>query len=130
MARPSDRSELRFLISQRVPSTVSPRGRTETLASTRIEPSSILASLTPVASRIERSSLTYVSRLLGGVDVGPAHDLDERHAGAVVVDQRIPGLVDAPAAADVRVLARVLFDVRPFDADAAAVAQLERTRRR
>jgi hypothetical protein len=34
------------------------RGRTETLASTRIEPSSILASLTPIASTILRSSST------------------------------------------------------------------------
>ena len=59
MARPSERSELRFLISQRVPNTPLPSGRTDTLASTRIEPSSILASLTPVASRMARSSLTY-----------------------------------------------------------------------
>ena len=34
------------------------RGRTDTLASTRIEPSSILASQTPVATRMARSSLT------------------------------------------------------------------------
>ena len=43
MARPSDRTELRFLISQRVPKG-SPGRRTDTLASTRIDPSSILAS--------------------------------------------------------------------------------------
>ena len=58
MARPSERSELRFLISQRVPQG-SPARLTETLASTRIEPSSILASLTPVARRMARSSLVY-----------------------------------------------------------------------
>ena len=58
MARPSERSELRFLISQRVPHG-SPARWTETLASTRIEPSSILASLTSVARRIARSSAMY-----------------------------------------------------------------------
>ena len=58
MARPSDRTELRFLISQRVPKASVPRRRTDTLASTRIDPSSILASLTSVATRMARSSLT------------------------------------------------------------------------
>ena len=58
MARPSERTELRFLISQRVPSASLPAGRIDTLASTRIEPSSILASLTPVATRMARSSFT------------------------------------------------------------------------
>ena len=56
MARPSDRSELRFLISQRVPNAVVPAGRTETLASTRMEPSSMRPSDAPVAIRIPRSS--------------------------------------------------------------------------
>ena len=57
MARPSERSELRFLISQRVPNG-SPGRWTDTLASTRIEPSSIFPSETPVATRMARSSLT------------------------------------------------------------------------
>ena len=54
--------------------------------------------------------------LLGPTKVWPAHDLDERHAGAVVVDQRIVGAVDAAVATDVRALAGVLLDVRPLDA--------------
>ena len=58
IARPSERTELRFLISQRVPSG-SPGRRTDTLASTRIEPSSILASEASMATRIARSSFTY-----------------------------------------------------------------------
>ncbi len=57
MARPSDRSELRFLISQRVPNG-SPGWWIDTLASTRSEPSSILASEAPVATRMARSSDT------------------------------------------------------------------------
>jgi hypothetical protein len=59
MARPRLRIELRFLISQRVPRASEPTGRTDTLASTRSEPSSIFPSLTPVATRIDRSSVTY-----------------------------------------------------------------------
>jgi hypothetical protein len=54
----SDRIELRFLISQRVPSVSVPAGRIETFASTRIDPSSILASLASVARRMARSSVT------------------------------------------------------------------------
>jgi hypothetical protein len=57
MARPSERSELRFLISQRVPNGSS-GWWTDTLASTRIEPSSIFPSDAPVATRMDRSSLT------------------------------------------------------------------------
>ena len=58
MARPIERTELRFLISQRVPNG-SPGLCTLTLASTRIDPSSILASDAPTATRIARSSVTY-----------------------------------------------------------------------
>ena len=58
MARTSERSELRFLISQRVPNADDPTGRTETLASTRMEPSSMRPSDAPVAIRIPRSSET------------------------------------------------------------------------
>ena len=57
IARPSERSEFRFLISQRVPKASVPAGRTETLASTRMDPSSIRPSEAPVATRIPRSSL-------------------------------------------------------------------------
>ena len=47
-----------FLISTLVPSSLVPAGRTETLASTRIEPSSIFTSEMPIAKRIDRSSST------------------------------------------------------------------------
>ena len=83
-------SEFRFLISQRVPSVSVPAARTDTLASTRIEPSSIFTSDTPVASE-DRAQLGRRSACAcsAAADVGPAHDLDERHAGAVVVDERV-----------------------------------------
>ncbi len=58
MARPSERTLLTFLISQRVPNGVSGRC-TLTLASTRIDPSSIFASDAPTARRMARSSVTY-----------------------------------------------------------------------
>ena len=57
MARPRDRTELRFLISQRVPNGSDADRRTETLASTRIDPSSILPSEAPEATRMARSSV-------------------------------------------------------------------------
>ena len=48
-----------FLTSTLVPSSEVPTGRTDTLASTRIEPSSIFTSDTPIACSTARSSLTY-----------------------------------------------------------------------
>ena len=103
---------------------MSPGLRTLTLASTRIDPSSILASDAPIATRIARSSLTY-SRACSGVRMsGRLDDLDERHAGPVEVDQRVPAAVDPAArAADVGRLAGVLLEVRPLDADTRAVGQ-------
>ena len=58
MARPSDRSELRFLISQRVPSSASPRRGPRRWRRPACEPSSILASDAPMATRMARSSVT------------------------------------------------------------------------
>ena len=130
MARPSERSELRFLISQRVPKLVGADRRTDTLASTRSEPSSILPSDAPVATRMARSSVDVGPGLLGGADVGAADDLDQRHAGAVVVDERVVGAVDAAAAADVGGLAGVLLDVGPLDADPARRRAARASRRR
>ena len=45
----------------------------------------------------------------------------QRHAGAVVVDERVVGVVDPAAATDVLRLAGVLLEVRARDADARAV---------
>ena len=50
---------MRFLISHRVPNSALPAGRTETLASTRIEPSSMRPSDAPVATRMPRNSDAY-----------------------------------------------------------------------
>ena len=60
------------------------------------------------------------ARLLGRRDLGSAHDLHERDAGAVVVDQRVIGLVDAAATAHVHGLAGVLLEVRALDPDRRA----------
>ena len=48
-----------FLISTLVPSGSVPTGRIDTFASTRIDPSSIFTSETPIAWRTPRSSPTY-----------------------------------------------------------------------
>src|SRR6266542_3963122 len=55
--------------------------------------------------------------LLGRADVRLRDDLDERHAGPVVVDQRVLGLRDAPGRSHVGGLAGVLLHVHPSDAD-------------
>jgi len=94
------------------------------LASTRIEPSSILASEAPTARRMCRSSVTYWRACSELADVGPGDDLHERDAGAVEVDQRVLAAVDAaPRATDVGALAGVLLEVGALDADARAVGQ-------
>ena len=56
MARTSDRSEFRFFTSHRVPNSAAPRVRTDTLASTRIEPSSMRPSDAPAATKMPRNS--------------------------------------------------------------------------
>ena len=56
IARSTERSEFMFLTSTRVPKGSVPRGRSETLASTRIWPFSISASETPIVRRRSRSS--------------------------------------------------------------------------
>ncbi len=57
MPRSMKRNEFMFLSSVLVPSSVSPRGRTEMLASQRSEPSSMLQSLTPSVSIVFLSSV-------------------------------------------------------------------------
>ncbi len=62
-------------------------------------------------------------RLLAGAGDRLGDDLDQRDAGAVVVDQRVVGAVDAPGgAADVQRLAGVLLHVRALDLDAERLA--------
>ena len=69
--------------------------------------------------------LREAARLLGRADVGLAHELHERRAGAVEVDERVGGAGEAAlGAADVDHLAGVLFEVDARDADAGGVGVL------
>ena len=86
--RPRNLNEFMFLSSVFVPSSVSPRGRTETLASQRSDPFSMSQSETPIVWSVFLSSAEERQRLLGRADVGLGHDLDERRAAAVEVDDR------------------------------------------
>ncbi len=79
----------------------------------------------PVATRIAAQLRRVEARLRRGADVGGGHDLDERHAGPVVVDEGVVGVVDATAAADVRRLAGVFFHMGTLDAYPAVVGQLQ-----
>ena len=110
-----------FFTSTLVPSVSVPTGRIDTLASTRIEPSSILTSDTPIDLE-DRSQLAHVRPgLLRAANVRVAHDLHQRDAGAVVVDERVRRVVDPATSADVLGLAGVLFHVGALDADPGAV---------
>ena len=56
--------------------------------------------------------------VVGGMEIGPRDDLDERHAAAVVVDERAAGADDPPSgAADVDRLRGVLLEVDAHDPD-------------
>ena len=95
-------------------------GRSETFASQRRLPRSIRASEMPSAITMSRIVCDVGLRDLGRAVLGAVdrlrHDLDERHAGAVVVDERVLGALDAAGrAADVRELAGILFHVRALD---------------
>ena len=58
-------------------------------------------------------------RLLRAAQVGLGHHLDQRHPGAVEVDQRAGGVVDAPPLGAVQALPGVLLHVDPGDPDPA-----------
>ncbi len=69
-----------------------------------------------------RAQLVHVlAGLVGAAQVGLGDDLEEGHAGAVVVDERVRGVVDASAPAHVHGLAGVLFEVRAHDPHTLAV---------
>ena len=59
IARSTERSELTFFVSLRVPRIPEPAGESETLTSQRSEPCSIRTSLTPSERSSSRSSVTY-----------------------------------------------------------------------
>src|SRR5690606_32812836 len=80
-----------------------------------------------VADRAE-IRLRELRRAVLGTEDRLRHDLDERHARAVVVDERRRGALDAAGgSAHVRELARVLLHVRALDRDveARAVGKLD-----
>ena len=69
-ARSTERSELTFLVSVRVPHSLEPIGMSEVFTSQRRLPSSILTSETPRVRRMSRSSRTYTWTTAGlGIDL-------------------------------------------------------------
>ena len=78
-----------------VPSVASPAGRIDTLASTRSEPSSMFTSETPMPPQRGPQQAAELRGLGGGAQVGLGHDLHERRAAAVEVDDARLGAVDA-----------------------------------
>ena len=73
--------------------------------------------------------LEEAPRLLAGADVRLGHDLDERRAAAVEVDERRLGAADpAGRAADVDRLRRVLLEVRADDPDLAVAVRAQARR--
>ncbi len=115
-----------FLTSTLVPSSVA-AGRTQRHVGVDAERALLHLHVGDADRLQDAAQLVHVcTRLLRAAEVGPAHDLHERDAGAVVVDQRVIGFVDAPAASDVDGLAGVLLHVRALDADTESV-DLERS---
>ena len=76
-----------FFISQRVPNSVEPSGRTDTLQSTRSEPSSIFPSDDAGRHEYRPQLVDIVTGLVGAAHIGRRNDLDQGHTGPVVVDE-------------------------------------------
>ena len=70
-ARSTERSELTFLVSVRVPNRVEPVGLSDTLASQRSWPSSIRAAEMPSTRTSSRSSVTYALAIAGASGGAP-----------------------------------------------------------
>ena len=128
-ARSTALNEFKFLISILVPRVSLPAGRTEILASQRKLPSSMLPSQTPkiLEDRAERAQIS--PGFFGGAHVGFADDFQQRHAGAVEIDQT------RVAVGVVNIFAGVLFHVDArqahpfggaveFELDVAVAAQI------
>ena len=82
------------------------------------------ASLAPIARSSSLELLGVAAGLLGGADVGIGHDLHQRRARAVEVDQADPS---AGVVGGVDELGRVLLEVGPGDPDRdLALGRLER----
>ena len=117
--RSRKRNEFMFFSSVLVPSVASPAGRIDTLASIRSEPSSMFTSETPMRRSVAWSSAAELGGLGRRAQVGLGHDLHERRAAAVEVDDARLGAVDAARAAGVHELGRVLLQVHAVDAHVA-----------
>ena len=74
-ARSTERSELTFLVSVRVPHWLAPRGASEVFTSQRSEPSSIRTSETPRERSRSRSSVTYSRAATGASSPVPVTGL-------------------------------------------------------
>ncbi len=113
-----------FLTSTRVPNGSVPRGRSETLAS-HAELATLHVGVGGADGPQEQLELLGVAAgLLGGAEVRLGHDLHERHARAIEVDQADP-LAHRPLAVDQ--LRGVLLEVGPGDPDRERpVGRLER----
>ena len=71
-ARSTERSELTFLVSERVPNFSVPLGRSDRFTSQRIWPCSMRASETPSALMSSRSSATYALATSGARSPAPS----------------------------------------------------------
>ena len=92
------RNEFMFFSSVFVPSVALPAGRIDTLASTRSEPSSMFTSETPIWRSVAWSRRPNSPASRRRAEVGLGHDLDQRRAAAVEVDDAGLGAVDAARA--------------------------------
>ena len=113
------RNELRFLISQRVPSLSAPTGahRDVGVAAERAFLHVAVADLQVPHQRVDL--LQVRDRFLRRAHVGLGDDFQQRRAGAIQVDARLALKVF------VQRLAGVLFEVRARDADSLARAVVE-----
>ena len=71
--------------------------------------------------------IDVLSRLLRGSDIRSTHDLDERHAGTIEIDERALASMNSTRTANVGALAGVFFEVCSLDADDDAVSNFKMT---
>ena len=107
-----------FLISQRVRSSSEPAGPHRDV---RVDAERALLHLGVGDAELDDrlpQELQEALRLLGRADVGRGHDLEQRRAAAVVVDERVLGAADpARLPAHVHRLRRVLLEMGAHDPD-------------
>ena len=131
-ARSTERSEFTFLVSERVPSSAGAARRQR-----QVHVAAQRALVHPHVRDPERAQQVAQRRDVGAGHLGRTlprpgdhlrDDLDQRDAGAVVVEQRVLRAVDPPRrAADVQRLAGVLLHVGALDLHADGGPVVERT---